>query len=215
MRLKLGEMSEATVFNDDPADQARSASRPRASSICTSSISTAPSPASPSTARAVDAILKAISIPSQLGGGIRDLGTIETWLAKGVRRVILGTIARARSGTGARKPARRSRAASLSASTPRAAKSRSKAGLKPPSFPPSISPSASRMPASAAIIYTDIDARRRAEGPQSSTPRPSLRAPSGFRSSPRAASPPSTMSSHCCEPRIRHARRRHHRPRAL
>ena len=50
-------------------------------------------PARPVNAAAVDAILAAIRIPAQLGGGIRDLATIEMWLAKGVRRVILGTVA--------------------------------------------------------------------------------------------------------------------------
>jgi phosphoribosylformimino-5-aminoimidazole carboxamide ribotide isomerase len=47
----------------------------------------------PVNAEAVDAILRSISIPSQLGGGIRDLATIEAWLTKGIARVILGTVA--------------------------------------------------------------------------------------------------------------------------
>src|SRR5690606_14942099 len=47
----------------------------------------------PVNASAVEAILRAITMPAQLGGGIRDLATIETWLARGIRRVILGTAA--------------------------------------------------------------------------------------------------------------------------
>ncbi|MBN8912688.1 MAG: 1-(5-phosphoribosyl)-5-[(5-phosphoribosylamino)methylideneamino] imidazole-4-carboxamide isomerase [Rhizobiales bacterium] len=71
VRLKLGDMNQATVFNDDPAAQALS-------------FETGP---------AVEAILAAITMPAQLGGGIRDLATIESWLARGIRRVILGTVA--------------------------------------------------------------------------------------------------------------------------
>ncbi|HPD92683.1 MAG TPA: 1-(5-phosphoribosyl)-5-[(5-phosphoribosylamino)methylideneamino] imidazole-4-carboxamide isomerase, partial [Pararhodobacter sp.] len=47
----------------------------------------------PVNAGAVDSILKSVALPCQLGGGIRDMATIETWLAKGLRRVILGTVA--------------------------------------------------------------------------------------------------------------------------
>ncbi len=92
MRLKLGEMSEATVFNDDPADQAKTFEAQGFKYLHIVDLNGAFA-GKPVNGAAVDAILKAISIPSQLGGGIRDLGTIETWLAKGIRRVILGTIA--------------------------------------------------------------------------------------------------------------------------
>ena len=92
VRLKLGEMSEATVFNDDPADQARTFEAQGFKYLHIVDLNGAFA-GKPVNGAAVDAILKAISIPSQLGGGIRDLGTIETWLAKGIRRVILGTIA--------------------------------------------------------------------------------------------------------------------------
>jgi phosphoribosylformimino-5-aminoimidazole carboxamide ribotide isomerase len=92
VRLKLGEMSEATVFNDDPADQAKTFEAQGFKYLHIVDLNGAFA-GKPVNGAAVDAILKAISIPSQLGGGIRDLGTIETWLAKGIRRVILGTIA--------------------------------------------------------------------------------------------------------------------------
>jgi phosphoribosylformimino-5-aminoimidazole carboxamide ribotide isomerase len=92
VRLKLGEMSEATVFNDDPAAQARTFEAQGFKYLHIVDLNGAFA-GKPVNGSAVDAILKAISIPSQLGGGIRDLGTIETWLAKGIRRVILGTIA--------------------------------------------------------------------------------------------------------------------------
>ena len=71
----------------------RGPSRPRASNICTSSISTAPSAGKPVNVAAVEGIIEATEIPLQLGGGIRDLDTIETWLDKGVTRVIIGTAA--------------------------------------------------------------------------------------------------------------------------
>ena len=92
VRLKLGEMSEATVFNDDPAAQAQTFEAQGFKYLHIVDLNGAFA-GKPVNGAAVDAILKAISIPSQLGGGIRDLGTIETWLAKGIRRVILGTVA--------------------------------------------------------------------------------------------------------------------------
>ena len=92
VRLKLGEMSAATVFNDDPAAQAATfeAQGFRYLHIVDLNGAFAGRPAN---ASAVEAILQAIKIPAQLGGGIRDLATIETWLAKGIKRVILGTVA--------------------------------------------------------------------------------------------------------------------------
>jgi phosphoribosylformimino-5-aminoimidazole carboxamide ribotide isomerase len=92
VRLKLGEMSAATVFNDNPAAQAAAfeAQGFRYLHIVDLNGAFAGRPAN---APAVEAILKAIKIPAQLGGGIRDLATIETWLAKGIKRVILGTVA--------------------------------------------------------------------------------------------------------------------------
>ncbi len=92
VRLKLGEMADATVFNDNPAAQARAFEEQGFSWLHIVDLNGAFS-GKPVNAAAVEAILGAISIPAQLGGGIRDLATIEMWLSKGVRRVILGTIA--------------------------------------------------------------------------------------------------------------------------
>jgi phosphoribosylformimino-5-aminoimidazole carboxamide ribotide isomerase len=92
VRLKLGEMSEATVFNDDPAAQARAFEAQGFKYLHIVDLNGAFA-GKPVNGAAVEAILAAIRIPAQLGGGIRDLATIETWLAKGIRRVILGTVA--------------------------------------------------------------------------------------------------------------------------
>ena len=92
VRLKLGDMREATVFNDDPAAQARAFQDQGFEYLHIVDLNGAFA-GKPVNAGAVDAILSAIGIPSQLGGGIRDMATIETWLAKGIRRVILGTVA--------------------------------------------------------------------------------------------------------------------------
>ncbi len=92
VRLKLGEMSEATVFNDDPAAQARKFEAQGFTYLHIVDLNGAFA-GTPVNGAAVEAILAAITIPAQLGGGIRDLPTIEAWLAKGLRRVILGTAA--------------------------------------------------------------------------------------------------------------------------
>jgi phosphoribosylformimino-5-aminoimidazole carboxamide ribotide isomerase len=92
VRLKLGEMSEATVFNDDPAAQARAFEAQGFKYLHIVDLNGAFA-GKPVNGAAVEAILAAIRIPAQLGGGIRDMATIETWLGKGVRRVILGTVA--------------------------------------------------------------------------------------------------------------------------
>ncbi len=92
VRLKLGDMNEATVFNDDPAAQAREFERQGFAYLHIVDLNGA-FEGKPVNAAAVDAILSAIAIPAQLGGGIRDLATIESWLARGIRRVILGTVA--------------------------------------------------------------------------------------------------------------------------
>ena len=92
VRLKLGDMAEATVFNDDPAAQALSFERQGFTYLHIVDLNGAFA-GHPVNGAAVEAILQAITIPAQLGGGIRDLATIEAWLAKGIARVILGTIA--------------------------------------------------------------------------------------------------------------------------
>jgi phosphoribosylformimino-5-aminoimidazole carboxamide ribotide isomerase len=92
VRLKLGEMSQATVFNDDPADQALTFESQGFEYLHIVDLNGAFA-GKPVNAAPVEAILRTVKMPVQLGGGIRDLATIEAWLAKGIRRVILGTIA--------------------------------------------------------------------------------------------------------------------------
>jgi phosphoribosylformimino-5-aminoimidazole carboxamide ribotide isomerase len=92
VRLKQGDMDQATVFNTDPADQARQFEMAGAAWLHLVDLDGAFA-GEPVNAPAVEAILKAVKIPVQLGGGIRNLPRIEEWLQKGVSRVILGTIA--------------------------------------------------------------------------------------------------------------------------
>ena len=92
VRLKLGDMAQATVFNDNPAAQAKSFEQQGFEWLHLVDLNGA-FEGRPVNGKAVEAILKAISIPVQLGGGIRDLATIEHWLSRGITRVILGTLA--------------------------------------------------------------------------------------------------------------------------
>ena len=92
VRLVRGEMDAATVFNDDPAAQARAFEAAGCEWVHLVDLNGAFA-GEPVNGAAVEAILAAITIPAQLGGGIRDMATIEAWLAKGLRRVILGTVA--------------------------------------------------------------------------------------------------------------------------
>jgi phosphoribosylformimino-5-aminoimidazole carboxamide ribotide isomerase len=92
VRLKLGDMEAATVFNDDPAAQARTFQDQGFPYLHLVDLNGAFAGA-PVNGDAVDAILEAVTIPVQLGGGIRDMGTIEEWLDSGIARVILGTVA--------------------------------------------------------------------------------------------------------------------------
>lgn len=92
VRLLRGEMSAATVFNDDPAAQARSFAAAGCRWLHLVDLDGAFA-GRPMNAASVEAILAAVSIPAQLGGGIRDLATVEAWLGKGIARVILGTAA--------------------------------------------------------------------------------------------------------------------------
>ena len=92
VRLLRGEMSAATVFNDDPAAQARAFQDAGCSWLHLVDLNGAFAGA-PVNGAAVEAILGTVAIPAQLGGGIRDMATIERWLARGIARVILGTIA--------------------------------------------------------------------------------------------------------------------------
>lgn len=92
VRLKLGDMDAATVYNADPADQARAFEEQGFDWLHVVDLNGAFAGESVNGA-AVEAILQATSNPVQLGGGIRTLENIETWLEKGLARVILGTIA--------------------------------------------------------------------------------------------------------------------------
>ncbi|WP_273521067.1 1-(5-phosphoribosyl)-5-[(5-phosphoribosylamino)methylideneamino]imidazole-4-carboxamide isomerase [Rhodosalinus sediminis] len=93
VRLLRGEMAAATVFNDDPAAQARAFVEAGARWLHLVDLNGAFA-GRPVNAAAVEAILAACpDTPAQLGGGIRDMATIETWLDKGLARVILGTVA--------------------------------------------------------------------------------------------------------------------------
>lgn len=92
VRLYKGEMDQATIFNDDPADQAWQFENAGCEWLHLVDLNGAFA-GRPVNADAVVAILKKVNIPVQLGGGIRDLDTIRTWFDKGISRVILGTIA--------------------------------------------------------------------------------------------------------------------------
>ncbi|TBN42759.1 1-(5-phosphoribosyl)-5-[(5-phosphoribosylamino)methylideneamino]imidazole-4-carboxamide isomerase [Paracoccus subflavus] len=92
VRLLRGDMEAATVFGTDPAAQARAFQDAGAEWLHLVDLNGAFA-GHPVNAAAVQAILAAIEIPVQLGGGIRDLATIEGWLSQGLSRVILGTVA--------------------------------------------------------------------------------------------------------------------------
>ena len=92
VRLLQGNMEAATVFNNDPAAQAKSFEAVGCKWLHLVDLNGA-FVGRPVNTRAVDKILNEISIPVELGGGIRDRRTIEMWLNKGVSRVILGTTA--------------------------------------------------------------------------------------------------------------------------
>ena len=92
VRLLRGEMSAATVFGDDPAAQALKFQQAGCEWLHLVDLNGAFA-GQPVNAAAVEAILAAVTVPAQLGGGIRDMATIEMWLSKGLSRVILGTVA--------------------------------------------------------------------------------------------------------------------------
>ena len=92
VRLYKGEMDQATVFNDNPSDQAQKFERAGCEWIHIVDLNGAFA-GRPINEEPVDEILKSVTIPIQLGGGIRDIETIENWIKKGVNRIILGTIA--------------------------------------------------------------------------------------------------------------------------
>ena len=92
VRLEQGDMTRATVFHRDPAEQARLFAAQGFKYLHIVDLDGAFA-GRPMNAAAVERILAAVKIPVQLGGGIRDLATIEAWLGKGIARVIIGTAA--------------------------------------------------------------------------------------------------------------------------
>ncbi len=92
VRLLRGEMTAATVFGDDPAAQAAKFVAAGCEWLHLVDLNGAFA-GTPVNGAAVEAILAAVKVPCQLGGGIRDMATIEMWLSKGLARVILGTVA--------------------------------------------------------------------------------------------------------------------------
>ena len=92
VRLFKGEMEKATVFNEDPAAQAMEFAAAGCEWLHLVDLNGAFA-GEPVNAAPVEEILKRTKVPAQLGGGIRDMATIERWLSKGLARVILGTVA--------------------------------------------------------------------------------------------------------------------------
>jgi phosphoribosylformimino-5-aminoimidazole carboxamide ribotide isomerase len=92
VRLQQGDMARATVFNRDPAAQAKAFEQQGFEYLHLVDLDGAFA-GKPINAAAVERILAAVKMPAQLGGGIRDRATIENWLGKGVARVIIGTAA--------------------------------------------------------------------------------------------------------------------------
>jgi phosphoribosylformimino-5-aminoimidazole carboxamide ribotide isomerase len=92
VRLLKGDMRSATVFNEDPAAQARAFEAQGFRWLHVVDLDGAIA-GKPVNATAVESILRAVAIPVQLGGGIRDAASIERWLERGIRRVVLGTAA--------------------------------------------------------------------------------------------------------------------------
>jgi phosphoribosylformimino-5-aminoimidazole carboxamide ribotide isomerase len=92
VRLRQGDMAQATIYADDPAAQAKAFEDQGFDYLHVVDLDGAFA-GKPVNAEAVEAIRAATSFPIQLGGGIRDMATVEGWLAKGVTRVIIGTAA--------------------------------------------------------------------------------------------------------------------------
>lgn len=92
VRLLRGEMGTARIYNPDPAAQARAFAEAGFPWLHLVDLNGA-FEGRPVNAAAVSAILEAVELPVQLGGGVRDMATIESWLEAGIRRIILGTAA--------------------------------------------------------------------------------------------------------------------------
>ncbi len=92
VRLVQGDMEQATIFNDDPAAQAAEFEAQGFEWLHIVDLDGAFA-GKPVNADAVSAVVKRLHIPIQLGGGIRDMKTVEGWLSAGIKRVIIGTAA--------------------------------------------------------------------------------------------------------------------------
>jgi phosphoribosylformimino-5-aminoimidazole carboxamide ribotide isomerase len=92
VRLEQGEMDRDTVFSDNPAEQALKWQQAGAELLHLVDLDGAFA-GIPKNKTAIESIIKAINIPAQLGGGIRDIATIEAYLGLGLSRVIIGTAA--------------------------------------------------------------------------------------------------------------------------
>lgn len=92
VRLLRGDMNAATVFNEDPSSQARAFEAAGCEWLHLVDLDGAFA-GEPVNAAAVAGIIGAVSVPVQLGGGVRDMKTLERWLDAGISRVILGTAA--------------------------------------------------------------------------------------------------------------------------
>ncbi len=145
VRLKLGDMDQATVFNDNPGAQARAFEDQGFEWLHVVDLNGAFAGESVNGA-AVDAILGATKNPVQLGGGIRTLEHIEAWLDKGISRVILGTVA-VRDPDLVKEACRKFPGKVAVGIDARAVMSPSRAGRKRPNLQQSILPGSSRMQA--------------------------------------------------------------------
>jgi phosphoribosylformimino-5-aminoimidazole carboxamide ribotide isomerase len=92
VRLRQGDMAQVTVFNNDPAAQAKAFAQDGFDWLHVVDLDGAFA-GRPANAAAIERILSLSKLAVQLGGGIRDLSTVEAWLSRGVRRVVLGTAA--------------------------------------------------------------------------------------------------------------------------
>lgn len=92
VRLEQGDMARATVFHRNPAAQAQAFERQGFEYLHVVDLDGAFA-GKPINAQAVENILATVKMPVQLGGGVRDMATVEGWLGKGIRRVIIGTAA--------------------------------------------------------------------------------------------------------------------------
>ena len=155
VRLRRGEMRQATVFNHDPADQARRFAEAGAGWLHLVDLDGAFA-GKPVNRRAVEAILAAVRIPCQLGGGIRDAATLDAWLEAGIAG---SSSARRPSRTRpwCARPAGAIRAGSPSGSMPAAGGSPSRAGPRPARSTALDLAMRFADAGVAALIFTDVD----------------------------------------------------------